>query len=140
MTDVGKMDNAYELRIKVKGDGPDVVGLNFCEGNGRKVTLSYDNQSRYLVLDRTHSSDAEIPKFDRISYIRIPGDRSDLQLTAFVDKSTLEVFVNDGERTLTLLTFAGNDQTGASVYSTRGNSEIEYMVWPLKSIWDTAEK
>lgn len=140
LTDVGKMDNAYELRIKVKGDGPDVVGLNFCEGNGRKVTLSYDNQSRYLVLDRTHSSDAEIPKFDRISYIRIPGDRSDLQLTAFVDKSTLEVFVNDGERTLTLLTFAGNDQTGASVFSARGNSEIEYTVWPLKSIWDTTEK
>lgn len=140
LTDVAKMDNTYELRIKVKGDRQDVVGHNFCEGNGRKVTLSYDNQSHYLILDRTHSSDADIPKFDRVSYIRIPGDGRDLQLTAYVDKSTLEIFVNNGERTLTLLTFAGSGQTGASVFSARGNSEIEYTVWPLKSIWDNMDR
>lgn len=136
LPDVSRMDNVYELSLDMSFSGPDVAGINFCEGSGRKVTVSYDNRSRYLVVDRTNSTDADIPKFDRMSYVKIPGDSDTLKLTAFVDKSTVEIFVNDGETVLTMLTFAAPGQSGASLFSAGGNSRVSYTAWPLKSIWD----
>ena len=91
------------------------------------------------MLDRTNSADKEIPKFDRISYVKIPGDSDNLKLTAFVDKSTIEIFVNDGEKVLTMLTFAADNQTGVSVFSTLGNTGLSYEAWPLKSIWSNVK-
>lgn len=139
LSDISKMGNTYELHLSLKDYGRDVFGINFCEGSGRKVTLTYDNSSRYLVLDRTNSADKEIPKFDRISYVKIPGDSDNLKLTAFVDKSTIEIFVNDGEKVLTMLTFAADSQTGVSVFSTLGNTGLSYEAWPLKSIWSNVK-
>lgn len=132
---IADMNNSYELRMKLKAVGQDVAGINLCEGNGRKVTLTYDYQSRYLTLDRTNSTDAEIPKFDRISYLHIPGAGQEIELTLFVDKSTVEIFVNNGERVLSLLTFAADNQTGASMFSLNGNTKAELDVWPLTTIW-----
>lgn len=140
LSDISGMGNTYELSLDAKANGPDVIGINFCEGDGRKVTLSYDNQSHYLILDRTNSTDAEIPKFERVSYVKLDGDNDDLKLRAFVDKSTIEIFVDDGEKVLTLLTFAADDQTGASIFSTKGNTQVTYDVWPLKSIWENVSE
>lgn len=134
LPDISMMGNTYELDLDAQSCGPDVIGINFCESDGRKVTLSYDNQSRYLILDRTNSSDRSIPKFDRISYVKLQGDNPGLKLRAFVDKSTIEIFVNDGEKVLTMLTFPAEDQTGVSLYSTKGNTRIAYDAWSLNSI------
>ncbi len=135
---IADMGNSYELRMKLSALGPDVAGINLCEGDGRKVTLVYDNQSRYLTLDRTNSTDADIPKFDRISYLYIPGSGQELELTVFVDKSTVEIFVNNGEKVLSLLTFAADNQTAASLFSLNGNTKAELEVWLLTSIWKQA--
>ncbi len=140
LNDIAKMGNTYEMEIVLKDGGADEAGFNFCEGDGRKVTLSYDNRSHYLVLNRTHTSNVEIPKFNRMAYFKVPGNRKSLKLNVFVDKSTIEVFVNDGEQVLTLLTYAGINQTGASVFSAHGNSTITYKAWPMKSIWEESKQ
>lgn len=131
---IAKLGNCYELRLKLKALGPDVAGINLCEGDGRKVTLSYDNRSHYLTLDRTNSTDADIPKFDRISYLPVPGDSRDLDLIIFVDKSTVEIFVNNGEKTLSLLTFAADSQNAASLFTLNGRTKADLTAWPLASI------
>lgn len=133
---IAEMGNTYEIHVKLNAIGPDVAGINLCEGDGRKVTLIYDNQSRYLILNRTNSTDADIPKFDRISYLRIPGSGQELELTVFVDKSTVEIFVNNGENVLSLLTFAADNQAAASLFSLNGKTKAELEVWPLTSIWE----
>lgn len=63
------------------------------------------------------------------------GGDGKLKLRIFVDKSTVELFVNDGERVLTMLTFPSESQTGASLYSLGGNVDVKMTVWKLDSIW-----
>ncbi len=132
---IGKMGNVYEMNVRFHTATPDVYGLNLCVGNGRKVTVSYDSSSQYLTVDRTNSTDADIPKFDRIAYSRIPGAGDDLDLTIFVDKSTIEIFVNNGERVFSLLTYAADGQDGMELFSLYGNSRVDLTAWKLGSIW-----
>ena len=133
---IGKMGNVYEMRVTFHSDKPDVTGLNLCVGNGRNVTLTYNTESQYFIVDRTNSTDADIQKFDRIAYSRLPSVNGTVTLTILVDKSTIEIFANNGEKVYTMLTYASDSQCGANLFSLQGNTEVELTAWRMNSIWD----
>lgn len=136
--EVSRMGNTYELDVTFSQLDLLPAGIFFCEGDGKRVTLTYDPASRHITLDRTGSTPADIPKFSRSALCALPDDLpSDrLRLRCFVDKSTVEIFVDDGRAVLSLLTYAGNAQTGMSVFSLGGKPKIELIAWPLQSIWN----
>ncbi len=129
------MENQYELDVKISASPEDIAGFNLCMGEGRKVSLSYDVSTGYLTLDRTNCSDVKIKFFDRISNskIALPGTRN-ISLRIFVDKSTIEVFAEDGKKVMTLLTYASPSQTGVEFFTQRGKTELSLKAWPMKSI------
>ena len=131
------MTNTYELLAEITpaADNADVVGFHFCEAAGRKVVVSYDTASGTLLIDRTNSTDAQIPKFSRIAQHKVRTIDGTLKLHIFVDKSTIEIFANDGEDVFTLLTFADTEQNAASIFSLTGKTKVKLTAWPLKSIW-----
>lgn len=132
---VSAMQNMYEIDVVLDCRDNDVAGLNLCCGDGRKVAISYDSSSHYLTVDRTNSTDATIPKFERIAYSKLPVEGSEpVKLRIFVDKSTIEIFAQDGRKVLTLLTYAAPGQDGAELFSQRGQTSIALTAWPLKSI------
>ena len=84
------------------------------------------------MIDRTHSTDAEIDKFSRVAHHKVkPVDG-----VVFVDKSTIEIFVNRGESVCSLLTFAAPQQTQASIFSLTGKTKLSLTAWPMSSIWN----
>ena len=133
---IAKMGNVYEMKVNFDFTGQDITGLNLCAGDGKKVTISYDNESRYLTIDRTNSTDADIPKFERIAYCKIPDNGNNLDLDIFVDKSTMEIFVNSGEKTFSLLTYASPSQTSANIFSLYGDTNVTMTTWPMNTIWE----
>ncbi|MDE6009998.1 MAG: glycoside hydrolase family 32 protein [Muribaculaceae bacterium] len=137
MDKLSAMANQFEMKVDLSASRCDVAGFNLCVGDGRKVSLSYDVNTGYLTLDRTNCSDVKIKFFDRISNSRIaaPGTR-DIRLHIFVDRSTVEVFANDGEKVLTLLTYAATDQTGVEFFTQRGAARLRLTAWPLAGIHD----
>ena len=91
----------------------------------RHITLCY-------MIDRTHSTDVEIDKFGRVAHHKVkPVDG-----VVFVDKSTIEIFVNRGESVCSLLTFAAPQQTQASIFSLTGKTKLSLTAWPMSSIWN----
>ena len=91
----------------------------------RHITLCY-------MIDRTHSTDAGIDKFSRVAHHKVkPVDG-----VVFVDKSTIEIFVNRGESVCSLLTFAALQQTRASIFSLTGKTKLSLTAWPMSSIWN----
>lgn len=128
---VTRMENQYELELRLTPSAGDVAGLNLCCGDGRKVTVSYDASSGFLTVDRTNSTDAELPKFSRLAYAHIGSDPT---LRIFVDKSTIEIFADGGRRVFTLLTYAAPGQDGVEFFSQRGKSRVSLTAWPLASI------
>ena len=84
------------------------------------------------MIDRTHSTDAGIDKFSRVAHHKVkPVDG-----VVFVDKSTIEIFVNRGESVCSLLTFAALQQTRASIFSLTGKTKLSLTAWPMSSIWN----
>lgn len=129
------MENQYEMDLQLKAAPNDLTGFNLCMSEGRKVTLSYDVATGYLTLDRTNCSDVKINLFDRISNSKIaPAGTRDISLRIFVDKSTIEIFAEDGKKVMTLLTYASPSQCGVEFFTLRGKVELNLKAWPMKSI------
>ncbi len=128
-------ENVYELDASFATDVSNTFGLNLCVGEGRKVVVSYDTDSHNLVIDRTHCSDVQIPKFSRMAYARVEPVDNKIRLHIFVDKSSIEIFANDGKDVFTLLTYPGEAQTGIELFAQKKGTKMELDAWMLKSIW-----
>lgn len=129
-------ENVYELEIRVAINVSNIFGFNLCVGDGRKVTFRYDTQSQTLHVDRTNCTDAVIPKFSRVSFAHVAPVDDEIRLHFFVDKSSIELFTNDGKEVFTLLTYPGPTQTGIEMFALGKGTRFSYTAWPLKSIWE----
>lgn len=59
----------------------------------------------------------------------------ELRLHIFVDQSSVEVFANDGERVMSVLTYPGEEQKGIELFSEGGVAELmRGTAWVLTSI------
>lgn len=136
LKEVGKMNNCYELSIEFVTRGKtEPFGTYLCEGDGRRLTLSYDPSSHYLTLFRNNVADTDIEKFERIAFCKAAPVDGVLRLNIFIDKATAEIFVNDGEAVMSCLTYPGENQTGMSLFSLNKSLSVNLTAWPLRSIW-----
>ncbi len=130
---LSEMGNQYEIRASFTTD---TFGFNLCAGDGKKLTLSYDTDSHTLLLDRTNSSAAEIPAFERIAFTKIEPIDGTLELDIFVDKSVVEIYANGGEAVMTALVFPDEAKSsGAEVFSLGSNTTMTAYYYPISSIW-----
>lgn len=132
---IKKMENTYEIEAEFTSLDNNPFGFYLCEGDNRKLILNYEPQSGILMIDRTNVTDTNIPKFERIAFTKVPMIQKKLLLNIFVDKSTVEVFVNNGAAVLTALTYPSEQQTGVSLYSLGKGNKVKMNAWQLSSIW-----
>lgn len=130
------MDNSYELEVEFDVNGRAPFGFSLCEGNGKEVIISYNPNSHYVTLDRTNSSDLTIPKFEKSSICKINPEGDKIKFDIFVDKSSIEIFINDGEGVMTALTYAGENQTGMSLFTLNPKTQVNLKAWKLNSIYN----
>ena len=130
------MGNTYEIEAEFDVKGSEAFGFNLCEGEGKRLVISYDPLSQNLTLDRTNVADTEIPKFERMAFCKVPLQNGKLLLNIFVDKSTIEIFADNGAAVMTALTFPGDNQNGVSVFSVGTSNAVKLNAWKLKSIWE----
>jgi fructan beta-fructosidase len=128
--------NVYELKVKFKvKNESQVFGLNMAETNGQKIVVSFDAKTSVLSVTRpvTHFSYANA----RVSKAPIVlSQDSVLDLHIFLDQSSIEVFANNYNTSISSLAFTRVNETGISLFSNVGSVDVvELKAWPLKSIW-----
>ena len=128
-------DNVYEMEAVFNTDKPNVFGLNLCVGEGRKVVIAYDTKTAMLTIDRTNCAKEKIDKFARKTSAKVMPLNGELRMHFFVDKSSIELFTNDGKEVFTLLTYPGEQQTGIETFAENPGTGISMRAWNLKSIW-----
>lgn len=131
-------ENLYEMEVLLSTDTPNILGLNLCVGDDRKVVFKYDTESETLLIDRTNCSDVQIDKFARISFAKISPINKKIKLHFFVDKSSIELFTNEGKEVFSLLTYPSDNQTGIEIFALNKGSNFSYEAWSLESIWDNS--
>ena len=70
---------------------PDEMLLKISDGNN-SLTLTLENVQKKLILNRTTKDGERVAKLENLS---------NLKLHCFIDRSSIEIFVNDGEITFT---------------------------------------
>jgi Beta-fructosidases (levanase/invertase) len=128
-------ENIYEIDATFSTKIPNVFGFNLCVGEGRKVSFSYDTQTEMLSIDRTNCSNVPIEKFARTTSTKVIPIDGKLRLHFYVDKSSIELFTNEGKDVFTLLTYAGETQAGIETFAKNEGSTMNFKAWILKSIW-----
>jgi len=102
--------NAFGLKVRQSEDGKDAVTIRYADGNlnvaGTEVPLNLDTHSKTLKLH------------------------------VFIDKSVLEVFVNDGATSVTRVEYPGETDLGVSVFAENGGVTVKSLdAWQVKPIW-----
>ena len=114
----------YELKAKFTDFNSD-FGLKLRTGKNSETVLKFDYNDKKFVLDRTKGEQPD--KRLRKVYL---GDISELELTVFVDNSSVEVFINGGAEVFSSRIFPEKDADGISVFADKDvNVEIEKWEW-----------
>ena len=101
------------------------------------TTVGYDRASGQLYVDRTHSGATGFsPQFPARTSAPLKLSNGELKLRMLVDRSSVEVFANDGLVVMTNLVFPDPAATGISLATTGGDpQDLAVELWSLRSIW-----
>ncbi|KKK38946.1 sucrose-6-phosphate hydrolase [Mesobacillus campisalis] len=120
----------YELLAEFSGSIAEEFGLELRVGENEKTLIKYDAVSKKVVFDRTHSGATFAEEFGTVRKCALDADT--ISFRVFVDVSSLEVFVNNGEEVFTGRIFPGKNSTGIRVFAHGGGTNVKAVKWNLR--------
>lgn len=140
-------DGAYELALEITVGEAEIMGFNLFNDKGKKVDIYFNLPEKRLVMDRTKSGivdfgkksvSHEIEVHDRrkttsINYIDdfalatwAPIKKENkYTLDVFVDKCSVEIFLNGGKVAMTNLIFPSEPYNRMCFYSKGGSFQVD---------------
>ena len=140
-------DGAYELALEITVGEAEIMGFNLFNDKGEKVDIYFNLPEKRLVMDRTKSGIVdfgkksvphEIEVHDRrkttsINYIDdfalatwAPIKKENkYMLDVFVDKCSVEIFLNGGKVAMTNLIFPSEPYNRMCFYSKGGSFQVD---------------
>jgi sucrose-6-phosphate hydrolase SacC (GH32 family) len=101
---------AFGLKVRCSEDGQDAVALRYADG-------------------RLDVAGTEVPT-------ALSSNGRTLKLHVFLDKSVMEVFVNDGSASVTRVEYPGEKDLGVIAFCEDGRATLKSLdIWQLNRIW-----
>ena len=134
---------AYRLDLSIQqasiagagGDGSEAL-LQFASDDAMFATIGYNFKDGEAFVTREQPAAADLgPLFTQRRTASAPARNGSVDLTVFVDHSSIEVFVNGGEQTLTSLDFPGSEeQQDIKLVTGGGNLTLNSLTYtPMSS-------
>jgi fructan beta-fructosidase len=138
LADKGLSGNAYEILVELEPGDSETVGLKLRAGDDEETLVGYDAVNGTVFVDRTNSgqddfNDGFAQRNDAPARV-IDGI---VKLHIFVDWSSIEVFVNEGEAVITNRIFPDPESSDVILFSEGGSARLNRLdFWSLNSIWN----
>lgn len=101
-------NGAYEIEFSINPERAKEVTFSLSNGNGDKVLMIYDVVNKTFAMDRTKSGEVSFSNdFPAVTQMPV-GKSKELKLRLFVDKSSIEAFVDNGKFVMTNCVFPSN--------------------------------
>ena len=112
-------------------------GLKVRVGNGQRTTIGYDAKRGGVYVDRTKSGKVDFnAQFPSVEFAPLKPVNGSVTLRVLVDRSSVEVFGNDGRVTITDQVFPDPGSKAVQVFSQGGRAQLQTItIWRLKSAW-----
>jgi fructan beta-fructosidase len=129
-------DKAIEMEIVFEPGAATRFGVAVFQGDREQTLVGVDRERSTVFIDRRNSG---LVHFNKDFPCRSDGPIQigrTATLHIFLDKSSIEVFANNGETTLSDRVYAGPASASASIFSDGGTVRIQSLkLWRLKPAW-----
>jgi fructan beta-fructosidase len=132
------MGDTLEVEATIDPGKATSFGFEVRKGGAEQTIIGVDRVNSELFVDRTHSGDTSFdPRFAgrQTAPLNIRAGQP-IELHIFVDRCSVEVFANHGERVMSELIFPSLSSRGIELYSRGGGAKIvKLVVWNFNSAW-----
>ncbi len=127
----GIQGDTLELSVKIKVGSATESGVKVFKGTEHETCIYYNSETGEVTLDRSRSGitlyGSESNRFDRSVSVQ-PDSDGYITLRIFLDNIACEVFINDGEATLSAKIYADAQDEGIEFYAENGSASFEEIV------------
>ena len=117
--------DAMEITVVIEPGATAECGLRMHMGGGEQTTIGYDGRMSALFVDRTRSGRGDFsPDFLGRHGGPLKPTEGAISLHIYLDRSSVEVFGNDGEVVISSLIFPETDCTGLECYAIGGDARL----------------
>jgi fructan beta-fructosidase len=121
---------------KIAPEGANEIGFRLRKGHSEETLLGFTARNKEVFVDRTRSGQvvfaSEFPGRHKAAL----RESARVKLHLFLDRSSVEAFVNDGEVVLTERIYPSPESNGIELYSETGRGKVlSLTVWKLGSVW-----
>ena len=135
--------DTYEVIAEFDLDTSGEFGFRVRKGDEEETIVGYDSKNNLAFVDRQNSGDTGFhEQFPGVYRAPLePTEDGKVKLHLFVDRSSVELFANDGKRVMTNRIFPSEGSDGLEIYAMNGKVTLDSLeVYKLESSWKTAEK
>lgn len=119
--DVASWQNAVWIEATFTLQTADSFGFHLSQSTNSATTISYNTKKNQLSV--TPVQGEEVHPLTAV----IKPVNGKIKLQVLLDKSSLEVFANDGEKVITTYVFPQQDNTQVSAFADGGNVKVELI-------------
>jgi fructan beta-fructosidase len=128
---------SFELQSTVALGDAEEVGWKLFAGDATYTVVGYNKAQGELFADRTHSGATEFSKdFPARTAVRLALTGGVLKLRILADRSSVEVFAQDGRVAMTNLVYPPAGANRSEFFAKGGSARsIALELWELRSTW-----
>ncbi len=139
LTEFTPTRNTYEIETAFEVTDPQArFGLRLAiSEDGESISVGYDARTGNVFIDRTNPENGDFSAyFAKYAVAPLLPQDGLIRLHIYVDQSSVEVFANDGEVSLSAVMFPHSGSTGIELFSEGGSARLTTLqAWALTSIW-----
>lgn len=127
----GVQGTAFEMICEFQAIEADVVGIEFRAGEGERTVIRYESGQRKVTLDRSSSGATIVSDYGAERSCMLPTERNSIKFHLFVDISSVELFINDGEEVFTSRIFPKWNSRNIRFFVQNGSAGLKVRKWDL---------
>ncbi len=134
--ETGTKGEVYEVEAELLPGSVDDIGFRLRKGKDAETLVGFDATRNEVYVDRARSGEISFSKDFSGRHSATIGRNASIKLRVFVDRSSVEVFANDGERVLSERIYPPPGSDGIELYQKgAGGKIVSLTIWQLSSIW-----
>lgn len=134
----GIAGGAFEVSVELEIGAASQVGLVLSNDGKDRTVIGYEAASQSLFVDRRRSGLVDFdPGFCGRHSAPLPARFGGIKLHVLADRSSVEVFANDGITVMTESIFPRSENSKLALYAEGGDATlVRCQVWTLGSAWE----
>jgi levanase/fructan beta-fructosidase len=121
---------SLDVKFKIKNLKEDTYTFYFNNKSGDSIKFGLNNKEKFFFIDRTTSGEISFSEefAPKISKAPFASNSNDIEVRLLLDKTSIEIFYNNGEVVMTEIFFPKKPIESFSVLSEKFNVEIENLI------------